>query len=94
MQASFVELIKPVLNDFELFLLFLKSKQKVPLTNDKAVLKSKDLFTLNEELHFKADYVTGKSLQNAYHALDFFYQIVITSRLAHVYRQKKTIICK
>ena len=79
----------PVVNDFTLFLQFLKSQDKTPLTIEKAVLKGKDLFVLNQELYYKAAYVTEKSLQNAYPALDFFYQVAVASRLVYIYRQEK-----
>lgn len=89
MNPAFEASMMPVLSDFELFLLFLKSREKTPLTNDKAVLKSKDLFVLNQELHYKTNYVTEKSLQNAYYELDFFFQLSVASKLVYVYRQEK-----
>jgi hypothetical protein len=89
MNPAFEAFMMPVVNDFELFAMFLKSRDKTPLTNDKAVLKSKDLFILNQELHYKASYVTEKSLQNAYYELDFFFHLVIAAKLVYIYRQEK-----
>ncbi len=79
----------PILDDFELFLTFLRSRDRIPLTNEKAQLKRNDLFCLNEEMHFKADYVTDKSMQFAYPALDFFFLVVLAGQLARIYREEK-----
>ncbi len=74
----------PILEDFDLFLTFLRSKKEILLTNDKAQLKRADLYRLNGELHFKADWVTDKSMQSAYPELEFFYGAVLAGKLARV----------
>lgn len=74
----------PVLEDFDLFLTFLRSNKAIPLTKDKAQLKRTDLYRLNEELHFKANGVTDKSLQTSYPELEFFYAAVQTGKLARI----------
>ncbi|CAA9320768.1 MAG: hypothetical protein AVDCRST_MAG56-6950 [uncultured Cytophagales bacterium] len=74
----------PILEDFDLFLTFLRSKKEIPLTNDKVQLKRTDLYRLNEELHFKAKGVTDKSLQTSYPELEFFYAAVQAGKLARI----------
>jgi hypothetical protein len=74
----------PVLEDFDLFLAFLRSNKEIPLTNEKAQLKRTDLYHLNAELHFKADWVTDKSMQSAYPELEFFYGAVLAGKLARI----------
>jgi len=79
----------PVLEDFDLFLTFLRSKKEIPLTNDKVQLKRADLYRLNGELHFKADGVTDKSVQAAYPELEFFYHTVLAGKLARIFYGEK-----
>jgi hypothetical protein len=74
----------PVLEDFDLFLAFLRSNKEIPLTNEKAQFKRTDLYRLNGELHFKAEWVTDKSMQSAYPALEFFYGAVLAGKLARI----------
>ncbi len=79
----------PVLEDFDLFLTFLRSNKEIPVTNEKAQLKRADLYRLNGELHFKADWVTDKSMQSAYPALNFFYHVVLAARMARIFYGEK-----
>jgi hypothetical protein len=81
----------PVLEDFDLFLTFLRGTKPIPLTNEKAQLKRTDLYRLNGELHFKADRVTDKSSQPAYPALHYFYHVVLAARMARVVHGEKGI---
>lgn len=81
----------PVLDDFDLYLTFLRSHDKVPVTNSNAHLKQADLFRLNAEMHFKTDWVTEKTMQPHYPLLDFFYQVVVVSKLARVHHEQKGV---
>lgn len=84
----------PVLNDFDLFLTFLRTHRQVPVTGTSFHLKQADLFRLNAEMHFKTDWVTEKSRQPHYPLLDFFYQVVTASQLARVHHEKKGVYLK
>jgi hypothetical protein len=79
----------PILEDFDLFLTFLRSNKEIPLTSEKAQLRRTDLYRLNGELHFKADRVTDKSMQSAYPALNFFYHVVLAARMARIHYGEK-----
>lgn len=81
----------PILDDFDLYLTFLRSHDSVPVTNSNNHLKQADLFRINEEMHFKAAWVTAKSMQPHYPLLNFFYQVVIAGGLARVHHEKKGI---
>jgi hypothetical protein len=74
----------PVLDDFALFLAMLQGRKQLPLSKATAQLNRQDLFRLNEELHFKADWVGEKSPQSSYPALDYFYHVVLAGKLARV----------
>ncbi|TXK46796.1 plasmid pRiA4b ORF-3 family protein [Pontibacter qinzhouensis] len=79
----------PVIDDFELFLTFLKAKTKVPLTAGNNHLKRTDLARLNQEMHFKAFWAHDKSMQPKYPLLHFFYHVVIQTDLARLYHEKQ-----
>lgn len=79
----------PVVDDWDLFITFLTAREQIPVTNDKANLKRDDLFRLNEELHYKASWVTNKSMQFSYPELDFFYYVVLASKMAAIRYDEK-----
>jgi hypothetical protein len=78
-----------VLEDFDLFLTFLRNHKQISLTNELAQLKRSDLFRLNEEMHFKAAWVTDKSAQYAYSELNFFFEVVVAARMGKIYYEEK-----
>ncbi|MHA6250205.1 hypothetical protein ACXYMU_19885 [Pontibacter sp. CAU 1760] len=82
---------RPVLEDFDLFITFLRTYRRVPVTGTSFHLKQADLFRLNAEMHFKASWVTEKSRQPHYPLLDFFYQVATASQLARVHHEKKGV---
>jgi len=79
----------PILDDFEVFLTFLKSREKTPLTNEAVELKWDDLFRLNGEMHHQARWVTKRSRQFFYPQLDFFFKVVVAGKLVRIYREEK-----
>jgi len=79
----------PVLDDFTLFLTFLKSHDKVPVSATTTHLKPADLYRINEELHFKAPWATSRTLQPHYPALHFFHEAVQVLDLARVHFEAK-----
>ncbi|WP_162053552.1 plasmid pRiA4b ORF-3 family protein [Pontibacter pamirensis] len=84
----------PVLIDFDLFLTFLRTHRQVPVTGSSFHLKQADLFRLNAEMYFKASWVSEKSRQPHYPLLDFFYHVVIASKLVRVHHEKKGVYLK
>jgi hypothetical protein len=84
----------PILEDFEIFLTFLNKPEPIGLTTGKGQLKKDDLYRLNGEMHHQTAWVTDKSVQYAYPLLDFFFQVIIKSKLARIYHLDKGIILK
>lgn len=78
-----------VIDDFELYLTFLKAREKIPVTNSNNHLKQADLHRLNEEMHFKAAWVNPKSMQPKYSLLQFFYHVVLTAAMARLHHEKQ-----
>jgi hypothetical protein len=70
---------QPILEDFAVFLTFIHSRKEIPATLQLGHLKQKDLFRLNQEMHYKADWVTEKSMQPSYPELEFFYEVALAS---------------
>jgi hypothetical protein len=85
--------VQHVLEDFAIFLTFLHSKKKIPATTQQGHFKQKDLFQLNQEMHFRDVWATEKSMQPAYPELEFFYEAALAAGILKIrVRDKDTVL--
>jgi hypothetical protein len=77
----------PILRDFGRFLDYIAQLSPLELTKGKSLLRSVDLIRLNEQMHFRSEFVNPKSTQNAYALLNTFFHI---GRIAQLFWIKKT----
>ncbi|MEI6409768.1 MAG: hypothetical protein WCR52_10320 [Bacteroidota bacterium] len=76
-----------ILRDFGRFLDYIDQLGPLELTKGKSLLRSVDLIRLNEQMHFRSEFVNPKSTQNAYALLNTFFHI---GRIAQLFWVKKT----
>lgn len=79
----------PLLEDFDVFMRYLRAKAPVALTNTAAELKFADLVALNEQMQGKAPgWVTPRSRQPEYPLLNFFFGLATSAKLFTVRHDK------
>ncbi len=83
---------QPILKDFHTFLQYIEGQKGVEVTNTKQVPKTVSLLEINEQIHFKAPFVTNKSKLQRFSLLNTFFYIAKTSELIYTRKQKSKFL--